>query len=189
MATYLAQTAMQAERPTTLAAETAPASDAELIEANMRRVFRVIYRIVGNVPDAQDLTQEAFVKALKRRDQLNDPQKAANWLGRIATNTALDFLRRKKRVVFEDLETSIEVPPSPTESPEQAVLRGEKRQYIEDGLRLLSERERAALVLRDIEGLPAAEVARHLNCSPATVRSHIANARVKFRRYVEGRKR
>ena len=50
-------------------------------------------------------------------------------------------------------------------------------------------RERAALILRDIEGLPAAEVAEQLGCSPATVRSHIANARVKFRRYARGRTR
>jgi RNA polymerase sigma-70 factor (ECF subfamily) len=77
----------------------------------------------------------------------------------------------------------------PTESPEQRLLRSEKQAYIEDGLRLLSERERAALILRDIEGLPAAEVAKQLGCSPATVRSHIANARVKFRKYVKGRKR
>jgi RNA polymerase sigma-70 factor (ECF subfamily) len=69
------------------------------------------------------------------------------------------------------------------------VLRGEQKRYIEDGLRLLSARERTALILRDIEGLPAAEVAKQLGCSPATVRSHIANARVKFRKYMEGRKR
>jgi RNA polymerase sigma-70 factor (ECF subfamily) len=56
-------------------------------------------------------------------------------------------------------------------------------------LRLLSPRERAALMLRDVEGLPAEEVAKRLNCSKATVRSHIANARTKFRRYIERRKR
>jgi RNA polymerase sigma-70 factor (ECF subfamily) len=75
------------------------------------------------------------------------------------------------------------------ESPEQELLRSEHRDYLEDGLRLLSPRERAALILRDVEGLPAEEVARHLNCSKATVRSHIANARTKFRKYVERRKR
>jgi RNA polymerase sigma-70 factor (ECF subfamily) len=55
-------------------------------------------------------------------------------------------------------------------------------------LRLLSTRERTALLLRDVEGLPADEVAKELNCSKATVRSHIANARMKFRRYLERRK-
>ena len=67
-------------------------------------------------------------------------------------------------------------------------MRAERRAYLEDGLRLLTERERLALLLRDVDGLPAEEVARRLNCSKATVRSHIANARVKFRRYMERRK-
>lgn len=185
MASAAATTLMQTESPQTLEAP-AVASDAELIETHMRRVFRLIYRVVGNVPDAQDLTQDAFVKALKRRDQLKDPEKAAQWLGRIAVNTALDFMRRNKRVRFEEIEKA---PEAPVESPEQSVLRDEKRRYIEDGLRLLSERERAALILRDIEGLSAVEVAARLNCSPATVRSHIANARVKFRKYSQGRQR
>lgn len=185
MVTVAASTAMEAERTPALEARPGASTDGEFIELHMRRVFRLVYRVVGNVPDAQDLTQEAFVKALSRRSQLKDPEKAAHWLGRIAVNTALDFMRQRKRVVFEEIEKA---PERPTESPEQAVLRGEKRAYIEDGLRLLSERERAALILRDVEGLPASEVARHLNCSPATVRSHIANARVKFRKYMKGRK-
>src|ERR1700686_4610106 len=61
---------------------------------HLRRIFVQIYRIVGNVADAQDLTQEAFIKALQRQDQLKDELKAAHWLSRIATNTALDFLGR-----------------------------------------------------------------------------------------------
>ncbi len=70
----------------------------------MRRVFLLIYRIVGNVADAQDLTQEAFIKALQRQDQLKDLDKAAHWLSRIASNTAIDFLRRAGRVSFSELE-------------------------------------------------------------------------------------
>lgn len=185
-ATLEAPVDMQTESNPVVEINLAVSSDAEFIEAHQRRVFRLIYRVVGNVPDAQDLTQDAFVKALTRRSQLKDPKKAAHWLGRIATNTALDFVRARKRVTFEEIEKA---PESSDETPEQAVLRDEKRRYIEDGLRLLSGRERAALILRDIEGLPAAEVAKHLGCSPATVRSHIANARVKFRRYVKGRRR
>src|SRR6266576_1259967 len=80
-------------------------TQARFVSENMRRVFLLIYRIVGNVPDAQDLTQEAFIKALQRQDQLKDLDKAAHWLSRIATNTAIDFLRRSGRVSFADLET------------------------------------------------------------------------------------
>src|ERR1019366_6899093 len=68
------------------------------VAENLRRIFLQIYRMVGNVHDAQDLTQEAFIKALQRQDQLKDELKAAHWLSRIATNTALDFLRRHGRV-------------------------------------------------------------------------------------------
>jgi RNA polymerase sigma-70 factor (ECF subfamily) len=155
------------------------------VSDHLRRIFKQIYRIVGNAADAQDLTQEAFIKALQRQDQLKDEQKAAHWLSRIATNTAIDFVRRHGRVSFCEIEAA---PESPCESPEQVLLRTEQRDYLEDGLRLLTARERAALVLRDVEGLPAEEVARRLDCSKATVRSHIANARIKFRRYMEQRK-
>ena len=159
------------------------------ISDNLRRIFRLINRIVGNVADAQDLTQEAFIKALQRQDQLKDTEKAAHWLSRIATNTAIDFMRRHGKVNFCEIETLIEPLREPSESPEQAVLRSEHRSYLEEGLSVLTERERVALVLRDVEGLPAEEVARRLNCSKATVRSHIANARIKFRRFAERSRR
>jgi RNA polymerase sigma-70 factor (ECF subfamily) len=156
------------------------------VSENLRRIFLQIYGIVRNVADAQDLTQEAFIKALQHQEQLKDEQKAAHWLSRIATNTAIDFLRRSGRATFCEIEHA---PDSHWETPEEAVLRDEHRDYLEDGLRLLSPRERAALIMRDVEDLPAEEVARRLDCSKATVRSHIANARTKLRRYMERRKR
>jgi RNA polymerase sigma-70 factor (ECF subfamily) len=156
------------------------------VSEHLRRIFLQIYGIVRNVADAQDLTQEAFIKALQHQEQLKDEQKAAHWLSRIATNTAIDFLRRSGRATFCEID---QAPESHWETPEEAVLRDEHRDYLEDGLRLLSPRERAALVMRDIEDLPAEEVARRLDCSKATVRSHIANARTKMRRYMERRKR
>ncbi len=160
------------------------------VTEHLRRVFLQIYRMVGSVHDAQDLTQEAFIKALQRQDQLKDELKAAHWLSRIATNTALDFLRRGKRISF------VELGDAPTryleeqdvESAEDALLRGEQRDWLAAGLERLTPRERAALVLRDVEDLPAEEVARRLGCSRATVRSHIANARIKIRKYAETRK-
>ena len=160
------------------------------IAENLRRIFLMIYRVVGNVADAQDLTQEAFIKAIQREGQLKDTEKATHWLSRIATNTALDFLRRHSRVTFTGIEEApYPLANPPSESPEQLLLGAEHRSYMEDGLRLLTGRERLALILRDVEDLPAEEVARRIGCSKATVRSHIANARVKLRRYLEGRKR
>lgn len=156
------------------------------VSENLRRIFRQIYRMVGNVQDAQDLTQEAFIKALQRQEQLKDELKAAHWLSRIATNTALDFLRRHGRVAFCEIT---DAPESHSETPEAAVLRSEQRDWLAAGLERLTPRERAALVLRDMEELSAEEVAARLDCSKATVRSHIANARTKLKKFAEKRKR
>ena len=103
--------------------------ESRFLSENMRRIFLLIYRKVGNVEDAKDLTQEAFIKALQRQDQLKDMDKAAHWLSRIATNTAIDFLRRSGRVAFTDLEDMPEpFVTSPAESPEQRMLRNEHRE-------------------------------------------------------------
>ena len=166
------------------AATQASEAQSRFVSENMRRVFLLIYRIVGDVSDAQDLTQEAFIIALQRQDQLTDLDKAAHWLSRIASNTAIDFLRRAGRVSFSELDEMPEpVAVSAMESPEQMVLRSERREYLQSGLDILTERERTALLLRDVEDLPAEEVAARLQCSKATVRSHIANARVKLRKH------
>src|SRR5258705_9421384 len=107
------------------------------VEENLRRIFVQIYRIVGNAADAQDLTQETFIKALQRQDQLKDDQKAAHWLSRIATNTALDFLRRHGRVTHCELEPGLEMG---GDSPEEILLLAEHHEYLADGLSLLSHR-------------------------------------------------
>jgi RNA polymerase sigma-70 factor (ECF subfamily) len=159
------------------------------ITDNLRRVFLLIYRIVRNVDDAQDLTQEAFIKALQRQDQLKELDKAAHWLSRIASNTAIDFLRRNGKVNFCEIDSLVEPLSEPSATPEQAVLRSEHRAYLEEGLAVLTERERTALLLRDVEDLPAELVAQQMCCSKATVRSHIANARIKMKRYMERSRR
>jgi RNA polymerase sigma-70 factor, ECF subfamily len=120
---------------------------------------------------------------------LKDAEKAAHWLSRIASNTAIDFLRRHGRINFSDIDDLVmPLATAVEESPERLLLRGEQSRYLDGGLSVLTERERLAILLRDVDDLPAEEVAKQLNCSKATVRSHIANARIKLRRYLERRK-
>src|SRR5712671_3319379 len=129
--------------PTDIALQIAHEQQSRFISDNLRRVFLLIYRIVGNAADAQDLTQEAFIKALQRQDQLKDLDKAAHWLSRIASNTAIDFLRRSGRVSFSELDDMPEpVAVSSMDNPEQMVLRTERREYLEAGLDVLTDRER-----------------------------------------------
>jgi RNA polymerase sigma-70 factor (ECF subfamily) len=158
------------------------------VQQNLRRIFLLIYRIVGNVDDAQDLTQETFIKALQRQGQLKDLEKATHWLSRIAANTAIDFLRRNKKFVYIDVNHLSDTAHDALENPEQSLLRGERKLQLAGGLAVLTERERMALLLRDVEDMPADKVAAVMNCSMATVRSHIANARIKFRRYLAERR-
>ena len=160
----------------------------QFVQQNLRRIFLLIYRIVGNVDDAQDLTQETFIKALQRQSQVKDLEKTAHWLSRIAANTAIDYLRRKKKFTYTDITELAETRRAPGDSPEQMLLRGERKLQLDGGLAGLTERERMAILLRDVEDLPAEQVAAQMNCSMATVRSHIANARIKFKRYLEARK-
>ena len=159
------------------------------VKDNLRRVFALIYRIVGNVADSQDLTQDTFIKAFQRKDQLKDAEKAAQWLGRVASNTAIDFLRKKNRVNFTEIDALLEPLPDPmSRRADVEMLRSEEAAYLDECLGVLSVRERTALVLRDVEDMPAHEVAAILGCSPATVRSHIANARTKFRAIYQKKK-
>jgi len=170
--------------------QTASEADVQtrFVQQNLRRIFLLIYRIVGNVDDAQDLTQETFIKALQRQGQLKDLEKASHWLSRIAANTAIDFLRRNKKFSFIDVNHLADTAHDSLENPEQSLLRGERKLHLDGGLAELTERERMALLLRDVEDMPADQVASVMNCSMATVRSHIANARIKFRRYLAERR-
>src|SRR5579883_711019 len=99
-----------------LTVQAAQEAQNRFISENLRRVFLLIYRIVRNVEDAQDLTQEAFIKALQRQDQLKELDKATHWLSRIASNTAIDFLRRNGRVNFSDID---EIPEPFTSSDDE----------------------------------------------------------------------
>ncbi len=136
--------------------------------------------MVGNYADAQDLAQEVFLKAYQRRRQLRDPGRLLPWLLRIASNTAIDFLRSRagEKVRIEPPEISA----LPT--PEQQVLQDERDARLHRALQILSPKERAAIILRDLEGFTGAEVARSLGCSQITVRTHIASARIKLRRFL-----
>src|SRR3954471_21534834 len=113
------ETVMSEPAPPVWRAQTDSDVQTRFVQQNLRRIFLLIYRIVGNVDDAQDLTQETFIKALQRQGQLKDLEKASSWLSRIASNTAIDFLRKNKRFAFSDVNELIETRPSSLDSPEQ----------------------------------------------------------------------
>src|ERR1700739_1633246 len=107
------------------------------VSQHFRRIFAQIYHVVQNVAETQDLTQEAFIKSLQHQEQLKDENKAAHWLSRIATNTAIDFLRRSGRVSFCEIT---DAPESGVDTPETSVLRSEQRTWLAAGMERLTPR-------------------------------------------------
>jgi len=145
-----------------------------------RRVFRIALRLLNNPQDAQDAAQEVFLKLYKKLASLDETQGYEPWLFRVTVNVCRDIGRRRRRSVGI-AEVADLVAPHP--GAEHDAQRAEQREIVRRGLSRLGEKERAALVLRDVEGLSTREVASILGSSENTVRSQICSARLKLREF------
>jgi RNA polymerase sigma-70 factor (ECF subfamily) len=166
--------------------EAARGGDLEAFESLMRRHERLVLatalRLLGSMEDAQDASQEVFLRLYRNLGKLQASSNLAGWLYRVTVNVCRDARKRRPR------ETSAEEAAeavSPEADPQQTVTRNERQRVLEMSLRLLSGHEREALVLRDLEGLSTAEVAEILGTSQATVRAQIFQARIKIKGFVE----
>ncbi|HLY19794.1 MAG TPA: sigma-70 family RNA polymerase sigma factor [Bryobacteraceae bacterium] len=143
-----------------------------------RSVLRVALRLLNHPQDAQDAAQEVFLRLYKHLGRLDDARGYEPWLFRVTVNVCRDILRgRRRSVALEDLTE----PPSPEPDAYHGAARAQQLEMLRRGLRCLGEKERAALVLRDMEGLSTREVAGILQCSENTVRTQICTARLKLR--------
>ena len=147
----------------------------QVLRQREAQVLRTAFRILGNWADAEDVAQEAFLRLHRHGlDFANDGATGA-WLYRVTVNLCFDRTR-SRRPSQELLDV-----PSLERSAEAAVLMEEKKRRLMAALAMLPTRERAAVVLREIEGLSTAEVAAALGSSEVTVRSQISRALVRLR--------
>lgn len=163
---------------------TRAADDAEferLMRAHERQVLGVALRLTGNLADAQDAAQEVFIRLHRSRATLGEEIGA--WLYRVTVNVCADMARRRRVRALVPIDREFA---SAAAGPDAEATRRSDRARIEAALRQLGERERAALVLRDLEGLSTAEVAATLGSAEATVRVQISKARVKLRELLRG---
>jgi RNA polymerase sigma-70 factor (ECF subfamily) len=171
------------ERSGVLAA--AHSGDLPAFERLMRQYERLVLvtalRLSGTLPDAQDVSQEVFLKLYRNLGKLDSEDAVAGWLYRVTVNACHDLHRRHGR---EDPLEDAGLLASSDADPYQALTESERGRALELSLRLLPEKERAALVLRDLEGLSTREVARALGSTEATVRSQVSKARVKVKGFV-----
>ncbi len=156
-----------------------------LMKAHERRVFQTAWRMLGRVEDAQDAAQEVFLRLYRYLDRFDSDRPLEPWLYRVTVNVCRDLGRRRKvrqTMSLDDLEASRPLA-SPDPDPGAAASVAEERRIVEQALATLAEKERTALVLRDVQGLSSAEVAEILGSSQTTVRSQICRARLKIKKF------
>ncbi len=153
----------------------------EIVAEHSARVYRLAYRLTGNRHDAEDLTQEVFVRVFRSLHTYT-PGTMAGWLHRITTNLFLDGARRKQRVRFDALlDGAAERLPSALPTPEAAQLDQMFDADVEAALASLTPDFRAAVVLCDVEGLSYEEISDVLGLKLGTVRSRIHRGRTQLR--------
>jgi len=152
----------------------------EIVERHSDRVYRLAYRLTGNRPDAEDLTQEVFVRVFRSLDTYS-PGTFAGWLHRITTNLFLDQARRRQRIRFDALSDERASRLTSGSSPDDAYVDQRFDDDIERALQELPPDFRAAVVLCDVEGLSYEEIAQILGAKLGTVRSRIHRGRAMLR--------
>lgn len=175
--------------------ERARAGDQEafraLVERHSRSLFRLAFRMTGNESDAEDVVQEAFLKAYRRLDQFEARANVGSWLYRIAANCAFDLLRRRARRGEQPLDpdpegSAAEVAlPTSDPAPDRLVYSGEVRHRVGKAMARLSERERSAFVLRHHEGMSIEEIGAALGLDVSATKHSIFRAVRKMREALE----
>ncbi|WNI29442.1 RNA polymerase sigma factor SigE [Streptomyces sp. ITFR-6] len=164
-----------------------PPSWEEIVSTHSGRVYRLAYRLTGNQHDAEDLTQEVFVRVFRSLSTYT-PGTFEGWLHRITTNLFLDMVRRKQRIRFDSLgDDAAERLPSREPSPQQVFNDTHFDADVQQALDTLAPEFRAAVVLCDIEGLSYEEIAATLGVKLGTVRSRIHRGRSHLRKALKHR--
>jgi RNA polymerase sigma-70 factor (ECF subfamily) len=155
----------------------------ELVRQHADRVYRLAYRLSGNQHDAEDLTQETFIRVF-RSVKNYQPGTFEGWLHRITTNLFLDMVRRRGRVRMEALPDDYDRVPADEPNPEEIYHESRLGPDLQAALDSLPPEFRAAVVLCDIEGLSYEEIGATLGVKLGTVRSRIHRGRQALRDYL-----
>lgn len=166
----------------------------ELVQVHQHKVFNIVFRILGDKQEAEDVAQEVFITVFKHIDQFRGEAKFSTWLYRIATNHArnrIKYLARRARKKHQDIQDTPEgdvlqnplgTAPARPDRQAQAV---ELEVIIQEGLQQLGAEHREIVVLRDIENLSYIEISEITGLAEGTVKSRLFRARVALKHYVQ----
>ncbi|WP_040798092.1 RNA polymerase sigma factor SigE [Nocardia higoensis] len=155
----------------------------ELVREHADRVYRLAYRLSGDAQDAEDLTQETFIRVFRSLSNYQ-PGTFEGWLHRITTNLFLDMVRRRNRIRMEALPEDYDRVPAEGPGPEQVYHDARLDPDLQSALDALAPEFRAAVVLCDIEGLSYEEIGATLGVKLGTVRSRIHRGRQALREHL-----
>jgi RNA polymerase sigma-70 factor (ECF subfamily) len=149
------------------------------------RIMAMAARLLGAREEARDVTQEVFLRAFKYLHRLDVQKPVEPWLMRITVNVCRDAarLRQRRLATFVDVDEPERMDESP--DPYAGLARKQEQLILQKALETLPEKERLAIVLRDVEGLSTAEVASILRSSETTVRSQVSRGRLKLKAAIE----
>lgn len=166
----------------------------EMVRVYQHRVFTVVYHVVGNREEAEDVAQEVFVAVFKYIDSFRGESKFSTWLYRIAVNRAknrVKYLARRAQGQHQDFAETPDAriqasdPQARLAGPGERALGNELSRIINAGLATLSEEHRTVVVLRDVEDLSYQEIADALGIAEGTVKSRLYRARAALKEYVD----
>ena len=161
-----------------------------LMRDSYRQAYSVAYRLTGDSADAEDLVQEAYIRAYRFFHRYDDKLPFSSWMYRIIANAHIDLIRRRGKIKVSSLDHSgtdgqqaFEVADH-TNVPGNELINGSFSEVVQSGLNQMNPEFRLAVVLADIEGLSYEEVADIMETSVGTVRSRIHRGRVQLRSYL-----
>jgi len=165
------------------------AAFAKLVDQNSDHIYRLALKMVGDEQDAEDVLQETFIKALKNIESFEGRSKLSTWLYRIAVNESLMLIRKRNNTnvhIDADFETD-QGDHLPRQIvnwcclPEKELLSMDARKQINEAIARLSNANRAAFLLRDVEGLSTRETAKVLDLSESAIKVRLMRARMQLR--------
>jgi len=154
-----------------------PAAFEELVREHERKIFNLCFNTMGNAEDAADMAQETLLKAWRALERFDGRSGLGTWLYRIAVNTCLDELRRRRNRSSVSMQSLAEKGWEPEDDSGDFVERSIQRDEVRSALQQLPEEYRTVLILRDIQGFSYDEIASILECPVGTVRSRLNRAR------------
>ena len=147
-------------------------------------LYNLIYRLVHNKDEVEDLTQEAFVKAFQSLRYFNEEYAFSTWLYKIASNNTIDYIRKKKLETFsidkpiasDESDFKFELPDT-TYQPDKVIMTRQRAALLTDAIEMLPEKYKKVILLRHVEEYDYAEIAKMLKLPIGTVKAHIFRAR------------